>query len=92
MEKSSTFWINILVIAAVLLGIVLGLLDGSNRRNEIYEYKNKYSSYWIHDCKLIEKNIRRTWNSTQNRLQCNEVIENVDSELYEEVMKEAASK
>lgn len=47
----------------------------------------KQARHWVNDCRLVEKNIDNGFfSSQQNRLQCGDVVENVNAADYDHVM------
>lgn len=43
--------------------------------------------HWTHDCRELEKNIDKSlFSPAQNRLQCGDVIENVNADKYEQAI------
>lgn len=47
----------------------------------------KQARHWVNDCRLVEKNIDNgLFSSEQNRLQCGDVVENVNADDYDHVI------
>ncbi|RLM11849.1 hypothetical protein BIY27_12260 [Gibbsiella quercinecans] len=69
-------WVLSLVI--MMAGCVLLFTPGNESVPEVL------SEHWINDCRLLETNIDKGFFSPeQNRLQCGDVIENVNKDDYD---------